>query len=1447
VPIKLDHVGLNTLVSEPVSSSTNTIGYPLAMTASAYIQAVKINDTGDTISIPQDDHLAAINTHRNGPYGWPAFKSTRIGQNPLTRYQNKNSIFSYIIDGDMRTVTQNGKLRDRFRERRGALKQITESPIYSNHKPLKLLAIAEGEEVEVLVSPGNETQYFGDEQTNRDHNTFDKLPNEFGEMLALYKTKKPERSPIDAVVKLDYSQTIFPKSENSGLHKVRQRDAFVNDFWRDDIDDRSATRNHLTSTNFKFPNISLWPLDTNEDGDTMSLLDSWNDIIPITASGGVIDSSDIGEGTKIGHGILQTELSYISFYNATVPTPTYQNLAANFQVPSASFNPFFKQQPNYSTEIAFVKGTPYQTNTMSGKKPFYDSYDEYSEELRSIAKDYSVIPEFTISNHVAEILKHGPDIKKYATSLFQITGSTIKDSSGADFFKIYSNSDFLKNFDIVQEENFDVVKPKEISLRCKAIKKLLPYKSFYPVMRTLDIAKTFVDSYKQNFFNTYKSSLGAQYVANLEVSGAISNAFNHLFSPGLLYNTIKSGLGVDMPLIKSSTEDDPFGTYDGLASTTIEKGYKYKHLDNDRFLDKLSGSAGLFNAYAESRLPFEALLRPTEILNSFELSLQDQNSTSHIGTTLTRQKESRNYSSLVNNFLAETADFFLENENFTTIASIPQGDPNFGNAEAGRRYKMRLKMYRSTDGSKNTINHNPDNNNYQTTVGNYFYPQDSGSIKENFTMYSNPYGFGGPLVQQPISWDSIDFNQWESFQKSDLKEIYNPGTYSWTSATSSGTQFIPCGSGSYIPVGNNPFIGYNFPYTPPYYHGEAWADFTFLATETKKYSLPEILNSVSVEFLRHYDPHGLYRREEDFNASSLIIEVLNANRMTGSLLTTDGGSLHNIHRLNITIAGGFIDDSIINNFIANGEDPIPTALVSLKFFDSTEYGSVSFTSGSIPQGGQPVILVGSSNSNTTLAENIKKAINGQSNTNVIYPNNASCLHQGIPGLTATRSSNKVIITADKFAYSNDFNNLLGPFSSRLTNRDFVKVEGFYSTDTQYTTNTGIFSVIGTQVGSPLTLTSSIRFNHHLVNEGAMQLPSTTNILSKGILDGFGDLSSDISDNYRWIIQNKFETPMLNFNHIEFSDVNNIEDSNRKSIGMWHQYGLIPDDDKGVYLKIEDVPNSWIKNVLNGKPSLTGSLAKLCGFTNQPVKVGELKDSKVIKEAVVAVPFVERAGERKFFKLDRKDIKAALKEETGLIGQSVIDQIQRMQEYVFPPSMDFLKNKDIDPFAMYIFEFTHTLLKQDLADIWQGLLPDIGRNHETAEATISHELLAHELLGSGAKYLPNQDGKFVGLDRNAREPFIEPDIQWMVFKVKKRAASNYFEKIFERNESNLGDKTRLDEVSATSTGANLGVQYNWPYDFFSLVELVKIDAEVEFANATTTDEGTRIEPVKLKKE
>ena len=117
------------------------------------------------------------------------------------------------------------------------------------------------------------------------------------------------------------------------------------------------------------------------------------------------------------------------------------------------------------------------------------------------------------------------------------------------------------------------------------------------------------------------------------------------------------------------------------------------------------------------------------------------------------------------------------------------------------------------------------------------------------------------------------------------------------------------------------------------------------------------------------------------------------------------------------------------------------------------------------------------------------------------------------------------------------------------------------------------------------------------------------------------------------------------------------------IGIWHQYGEIPEGNTGVKLIIKDVPGE-------------NSLADLVGFAKTGEKLGRVANSKTIREAVVAVPFVENSeGKRKFFELDLSET----------ITASVSEMLQAMGRYVFPPSMDFITYPEsVDPFAMYIF-------------------------------------------------------------------------------------------------------------------------------------------------------------------
>ena len=320
------------------------------------------------------------------------------------------------------------------------------------------------------------------------------------------------------------------------------------------------------------------------------------------------------------------------------------------------------------------------------------------------------------------------------------------------------------------------------------------------------------------------------------------------------------------------------------------------------------------------------------------------------------------------------------------------------------------------------------------------------------------------------------------------------------------------------------------------------------------------------------------------------------------------------------------------------------------------------------------------------------------------------------------------------------------------------------------------------------------------------------------------------------IEPKWECPMLNFKNVTQSTIASTGNTGR--VGMWHQYGEL-DETNGVFLSITEPTN--VDDV-----NLTGSLADLLGFNKTngkvPQRLGKVGTNKEISEAVVAIPFRVVGGNKVTFKISRDAINQAelllqgnqpgdgTLPEDLLADQSIIDMVEKMQRYVIPPHMDFVTYKNNvpgklgieqipgGPFAMYIFEFKRTLTQQDLANIWQNLPPvSIGSSpfyHDSDEVTISHEVFNSLKLNliNGKKILGNEE-------QISKSREYTSDIQWMVFKVKKRAATNYFD-----TTSNLNDGGQFNFKFANQEQFP-NITYNYLYDFFSMVELVKLDAEI----------------------
>jgi len=189
------------------------------------------------------------------------------------------------------------------------------------------------------------------------------------------------------------------------------------------------------------------------------------------------------------------------------------------------------------------------------------------------------------------------------------------------------------------------------------------------------------------------------------------------------------------------------------------------------------------------------------------------------------------------------------------------------------------------------------------------------------------------------------------------------------------------------------------------------------------------------------------------------------------------------------------------------------------------------------------------------------------------------------------------------------------------------------------------------------------------------------------------------------------------------------------------------------------------------------------------------------------------------------------------SNTIIDMVKRMQEFVMPPHLDFVKNiESMAPFVTYIFPFEHELTKNDLSDIWQNLSPrSLMKVKEPKEsvAEIEHTMLVNDFFG-------------MGLDGVTSE--IDSKTQWMVFKVKQKSSWNYFDKTADSydqfkflgvtGESAAGAPEKLFKDTSQFLGQ---YNYNWPYDFFSMVELVNLEAGVTFKPGNKIPKGEDLIP------
>jgi hypothetical protein len=338
-------------------------------------------------------------------------------------------------------------------------------------------------------------------------------------------------------------------------------------------------------------------------------------------------------------------------------------------------------------------------------------------------------------------------------------------------------------------------------------------------------------------------------------------------------------------------------------------------------------------------------------------------------------------------------------------------------------------------------------------------------------------------------------------------------------------------------------------------------------------------------------------------------------------------------------------------------------------------------------------------------------------------------------------------------------------------------------------------------------------------------------------------ATDTKDIYRWSIQTKFESPLIDYNDssVQYSNStssiactgsNGTPATARLNIydnainGIWNTRGTIPKDGESIQVELYD--------------DLFGdfSLFNLCGFKKETKTISQIADQREINEAVVVLPYTKRPlveirirnpitlkdisdepgkyfltidenkintalGLADYKKLSINKIKNILDTSPNIdANNELVKLMKAMVKYNVPPHLNWLKDKTIKPFVMYVAEFNHVLDKQDLADIWQGNMPKIAQAPEEQQVVVEH------VLDSDNFY-----------DRKTLNMYLSAGMYIKVFKVKQRGKMSY---------SEITAHSEDDAVFKTEFG-NRWYSYNWPYDYFSLVELLNIKAGEVYEN------------------
>jgi len=800
VDLATDFVGLNSNIYEPVTSSQNLLGFSTFWYTSVTDYAYKggLGSIGfgslqylEKSGIPTK--LNALILNRQGPYGWPSWKQIRGGQHPVARHHRLRNTMSVNYTYDAAVGVDQSSVYN-----------TVEPPLSVKYRDTVISASHQAVWYDSKIPYSCLYSYFDNVTLNNYLGI--EVNTEGSNLQSALLFYGAEGSPLP-LNRLDYSEVVYPRGENTFLGRTRGRQNNIIDYWDKDRADRTVASSQ-NSQNVTAQNKSIWTLDARQ-----SFADgvSYTKFKESRPTGGFGELQNPGQVFHMGETTLVTASA---LYNRPVP----ERLG--------------------NGTILYSGDTEWQAGEQAKKPsdgPFYETYDEYAEELRAVGKEYSIIPEFRISEHMDYFIRDNNgnfliDFSNGDSIKLSLTGSAAETSFTSGFYRKYATSDFLKFFkktDTLLEGKAD---RHNITLTCRALMKFLPYNGFYPAQRTVALASLFSQSYGES----------------MEISGAqgsLRTMMAPMFAPGILHNTIKSGLAVDYPIRTS-----------GYLTATNITGSGVRGLGGDAGTPRLMGSV------FDYRVPFEALLEPESYLaDKVVYDCEPGLSASLTSSVLLKGASDPRYRMAMHNFLAETGDFFLKGSKLTSIVSRAD---NEGSAVGGAGlFNVEAVAYDDTTPKQYAMRISISHAEYRTP---------------EMLIAKATQGMG---VAYSISHTSFVWNpptiQMYSRQDGSESSVFSGSAVNYFYGSSFGP---PCSKipGPYGHPNSSKYTASYAPFTPPYYNGLAYIDLLFAPQRLGYHNLEDVLADTTTRYDSRY--------VDELDSSTPCLAYSEAMRLSASIL-----------------------------------------------------------------------------------------------------------------------------------------------------------------------------------------------------------------------------------------------------------------------------------------------------------------------------------------------------------------------------------------------------------------------------------------------------------------------------------------------------------------------------------------------------------------------------------